>query len=221
MEMGVRFLCVRFLLREERGNGTMRESGRRGTMAGEERCEKGELYDANHDPERTRLMDACKDKCWAYNQIRPGDWAAKDAKLREIVGHVASGVRVLAPFWCDYGVNIAFGENFFANHGLVILDAAQVVFGKNVFVAPNCGFHTAGHPLDVERRRRGLEYAKPIHVGDDVWFGAGVQVLPGVTIGAGAVIGAGAIVTRDVPPHALVVGVPARVVRRLESARAM
>ena len=180
-------------------------------MTNDERRENGELYDANHNLELTRRMDICKDKCWEYNRIRPSDWKAKNAKLREIIGHVSDGVRILAPFWCDYGTNITLGENFYANHGLVILDAAKVVFGKNVFVAPNCGFHTAGHPLDIEQRRKGLEFARPITVGDDVWFGAGAQVLPGVTIGMGAIIGAGAVVTRDVPPRTIVAGVPARV----------
>lgn len=184
-------------------------------MTNKELRDRGELYDANHDPELGRLMDECKDKCWEYNQTKPSDWAAKDAKLREIIGSVGPGVRVQAPFWCDYGANITLGENFYANHGLVILDAAKVAFGKNVFVGPNCGFHTAGHPLDAGRRNKGLECAKSITVGNDVWFGAGVQVLPGVTIGDGAVVGAGAVVTKDVPPHTLVVGVPARVVKEI------
>ena len=184
-------------------------------MTNKELRNNGELYDANYDPELVRLMDECKDKCWEYNQIKPSDWIAKDAKLREIIGSVGSGVRVQAPFWCDYGANITFGENFYANHGLVILDGAKVVFGKNVFVAPNCGFHTARHPLDAERRNKGLEYANPITVGDNVWFGAGVQVLPGVTIGEGAVIAAGAVVTKDVPPRTLVAGVPAKIVKMI------
>lgn len=184
-------------------------------MTNKELRDKGELYDANYDPELVRLMDECKDKCWEYNQIKPSDWNAKDAKLREIVGSVASGVRVQAPFWCDYGANITFGANLYANHGLVILDGAKVIFGKNVFIAPNCGFHTAGHPLDAERRNKGLEYARPITVGDNVWFGAGVQVLPGVTIGEGSVVAAGAVVTKDVPPRTLVAGVPAKVVKTI------
>ena len=88
--------------------------------------------------------------------------------------------------------------------------------GNNVFVAPNCGFYTAGHPLDIAQRNQGLEYARPIHVGNDVWIGAGVSVLPGVTIGDGAVIGAGSVVNKDIPPHTLAVGNPCRVIRRLE-----
>ena len=184
-------------------------------MTERERRDAGELYDANYDPELVRLMDRCKDACFEYNALRPSDWEAKEAKLRTIVGHLGEGVRVQAPFWCDYGTQISFGDRFYANHGLVILDAAKVTFGRDVFVGPNCGFHTAGHPLDADRRNRGLEYARPIRVGDDVWFGAGVQVLPGVTIGSNVVVAAGAIVTHDVPDDVLVGGVPARVIKPL------
>ena len=104
------------------------------------------------------------------------------------------------------------------NVGCTVLDGAPVTFGNNVFVAPGCGFYTAGHPLDAERRNAGLEYALPIRVGNDVWIGAHVCVLPGVTIGDGAVIGAGSVVTRDVPPGVLAVGNPCRVVRPITEA---
>lgn len=105
------------------------------------------------------------------------------------------------PFYCDYGYNIEIGENFYANMNCVILDEAKVTFGDNVFIAPSCGFYTAGHPLDVEQRNRGLEYARPIRVGNNVWIGAQVCVLPGVTIGDNTVIGAGSVVNRDIPAN--------------------
>ena len=94
--------------------------------------------------------------------------------------------RITAPFWCDYGYNIEIGENFYANHNCVILDCARVTFGRNVLVGPDCGFYAAAHPIDPARRAAGLEYALPIAVGDDVWFGGGVRVMPGVTIGSGS-----------------------------------
>ena len=90
-----------------------------------------------------------------------------------------------------------------------------MTFGDHVFVAPNCGFYTAGHPLDAERRNQGLEYARPITVGNDVWIGAGVQVMPGVTIGSNVVIGGGSVVVKDIPDGVLAVGNPCRVVRIL------
>ena len=89
-------------------------------------------------------------------------------------------------------------------------------FGDNVFIAPNCSFYTAGHPLDVERRNKGLEYAYPITVGDNVWIGGNVTVCPGVTIGNNSVIGAGAVVTHDIPDNSLAFGVPARVARKID-----
>ncbi|MBR5047891.1 MAG: sugar O-acetyltransferase, partial [Eubacterium sp.] len=96
---------------------------------------------------------------------------------------------------------------------LVILDAGGVTFGNDVFIAPSCGFHTSGHPIDYERRNQGLEYAYPIVVGNNVWIGAGVQVMPGVTIGSNVVIGGGSIVTKNIPDNSVAVGNPCRVIR--------
>lgn len=124
-------------------------------------------------------------------------------------------IGINAPFYCDYGFNIFAGRNFFVNYNCVILDGAKVTFGDNVFIAPNCTFTTAGHPLDVEQRNQGLEIALPITVGDNVWFGANVCVLPGVTIGSGSVIAAGSVVNRDIPSGVLAGGVPCRVIRTL------
>ena len=111
-------------------------------------------------------------------------------------------------------MGISLGDNFYANHNLVILDAAPVVFGDNVFIAPNCCFTTAGHPIDVEQRNKGLEYAHPITVGNNVWIGAGVTVLPGVSIGDNVTIGAGSLVNRDIPSGSVAVGVPCKVIKQ-------
>ncbi|WP_455543057.1 sugar O-acetyltransferase [Intestinibacter sp.] len=109
----------------------------------------------------------------------------------------------------------ASGENFYSNHNLVILDGAKVIFGDNVFIGPNCGFYTAGHPIDFDRRNQGLEYAYPITVGNNAWFGAGVHVVPGVTIGSNVVIGAGSVVTKNIPSNSVAVGNPCKVVRQI------
>ena len=95
------------------------------------------------------------------------------------------------------------------------LDCAKITFGDNVFIAPQCGFYTAGHPLEADLRRKGIEYAKPITVGSDVWIGGGVKVMPGVTIGDNVVIGGGSVVVNDIPSNSLAVGNPAKVVRKL------
>ena len=135
--------------------------------------------------------------------------------IKTILGESGANVHIEPDFWCDYGYRIKVGENFYANHGLVILDGGGVTFGDNVFIAPSCGFHTAGHPIDFERRNQGLEYAYPIVVGDNVWIGAGVQVMPGVTIGSNVVIGGGSIVTKDIPSDSVAVGNPCRVIRKI------
>ena len=119
---------------------------------------------------------------------------------------------------CDYGFNIEIGARFYANVNLVILDGAKVSIGNDVFIAPNVGIYTAGHPLDAERRNQGLEYAHPVSIGDNVWIGAGVNILPGVSIGANSVIGAGAVVVRDIPEGVLAAGNPARVIRPITEA---
>ncbi len=176
------------------------------------------LYDANYDPSLLEERKRAKDLCYEYNQLRPSDEEGQTALMKKILGKTKGAFCIVAPFWCDYGYNIEIGENFFANHNLVILDGAKVKFGDNVFIAPDCGFHTAGHPIDHERRNQGLEYAWPITVGDNVWIGAGVQVMPGVTIGNDVVIGGGSVVTKDIPDHSVAYGNPCRVVRKITEA---
>ena len=180
-----------------------------------EKCRAGELYDANHDPELLSERRRCKRLCSEYNNLSPLDSARMDALMRRILGRTGESFLIEQPFLCDYGYNIEIGENFYANVNCVILDEASVRFGDNVFIGPNCAFYTAGHPLDAEQRRLGLEFARPITVENDVWFGGNVVVLPGVTIGDGCVIGAGSVVTKDIPAGCLAFGNPCKVVRKI------
>lgn len=120
-------------------------------------------------------------------------------------------------FFCDYGYNIQMGKNFYANHNVVILDAAPVTFGDDVMLAPGVLISTASHPLDAKRRNKGLETAKAITIGNSVWIGMGAKILDGVTIGDNAVIAAGALVNKDVPANTVVAGVPAVVIRHIDN----
>ena len=184
-------------------------------MTEKEKMLKGLLYDANYDKELGSERLKAKDLCFKYNTTLPSD----EESLREIIGELKIKTKgnffLTPPFYCDYGYNISVGENFYANHNLIILDGNRVSFGDNVFIAPSCTFSTAGHPIDKERRNKGLEYAHPITVGDDVWFGANVTVLPGVKIGSNVVIGAGSLVNKDIPDGSLAFGNPCKVVRKI------
>lgn len=182
-------------------------------MTEKEKMLAGKIYDANYDQELLRERLLCKDLCHEYNLLHPSQTERRQALIKNLFGKTGSAFEVTAPFWCDYGYNIEVGENFYTNHNCVILDGAKVSFGDNVFVGPDCGFYTAGHPIDWERRNKGLEYAHPITVGDNVWFGGGVRVMPGVTIGSNVVIGSGSVVTRDIPPNVIAAGNPCRVLR--------
>ncbi len=180
-----------------------------------EKRDSGNLYDANFNPELISQLVECKDLCFEYNSLKPSKGDQRLAILKKLLGSFGNIYAIQSPFWCDYGYNIHIGKNFFANHGLIILDCAKVTFGDNVFIAPNCGFHTAGHPIDAQQRNLGLEFAHPITVGNDVWFGAGVQVMPGVKIGNNVVIGAGSIVTKNIPDNVVAVGNPCKVLRAI------
>lgn len=184
-------------------------------MTEKEKALAGELYDANYDEDLKRERARAKDLCFELNQTRPSEIEKQKTLLKKLLGKTGEEFFVTTPFWCDYGYNIEIGENFYVNHNCVILDGAKVTFGAHVFIGPNCCFSTAGHPLETGTRNRGLEYAYPITVGNDVWFGAGVTVLPGVTIGDNVVIGAGSIVNKDIPSGVVAVGNPARVIKTL------
>lgn len=189
-------------------------------MTEKEKRDLGLLYNANYDAEIGGELDWCKEQCFRYNQISPSNHEERAKLLQILFGKVKSIMAVQSPFWCDFGYNIEVGENFYANHGCVILDCAKVIFGDNVFIGPNCGFYTAGHPIDSARRNEGLEYAHPITIGDNVWFGGGVQVMPGVTIGSNVVVASGSVVTKDIPDGVVAAGNPCRILRAITEADA-
>ena len=185
-------------------------------MTEKEKCEQGLLYDANYNEELIQDRFRAKDLCQEYNQLRNSDVEKRKEIIEKLIPKLSDNFLIEPSFWCDYGYNIQLGDHFYSNHNLVILDCAKVTFGNHVFIGPNCSFYTAGHPLDVTQRNAGLEYAHPIIVGDNVWFGGNVVVLPGVTIGNNSVIGAGSIVTKDIPEDCIAVGNPCKVVRNIE-----
>lgn len=185
-------------------------------MTEREKMLRGEIYDANNDAQLIDERTRCKEKLYDYNLLRPSDAAGRSRLLADTLGRVGEGACIEPPFHCDYGTLVSVGRNFFANHNCVMLDGGTIEFGDNVFIGPNCCFTTAEHPLDAAGRAAGLERARPIRVGNDVWIGAGVTVLPGVCIGDGCVIGAGSVVTRSIPAGMVAYGNPCRPRRKAE-----
>ncbi|MFA5449006.1 MAG: sugar O-acetyltransferase [Clostridia bacterium] len=171
-----------------------------------------------YNPEFEREIEKCKDKCYKYNQLSPTDREKQQEMLVGILGSMGKETIITPPFWCDYGYNITIGDYFYSNHNLIITAGARVTFGDNVFIAPNCCFTTAEHAIDPEQRKAGVELAKPITVGNNVWIGTNATILAGVTIGDNAVIGAGSVVTKDIPPNVVAVGVPCKVMRQITDA---
>ena len=158
---------------------------------------------------------ACKQKIYDFNNLSPSLNESAPSLLKSILGKIGENIWIEAPFHCDYGWNIEVGENFFANYNLTILDVAKVTIGKNVQMAPNVSIYTAGHPIHPDTRNTGYEYGIPITIGDNVWIGGNVVILPGVKIGDNVVIGAGSVVTKDIPENVIAMGNPCKIVREI------
>ena len=159
--------------------------------------------------------------CQEFNQEENPE--ARQELMKELLGHYSEegqpdngGFCVTAPFHCDYGVNITLGKNFYCNFGCIFLDCAEIRIGDNVMLGPNVQIYTPGHPIDASTRGTGIEFAKPIVIGDDVWIGGGAIITPGVNVGSRVVIAAGSVVTKDVPDDVVVAGVPAKIIRHID-----
>jgi len=174
----------------------------------------GELYDpldAELSAERlnARLLLA------ALNETREDETAERSSLLRELLPNAGEGLWLQPPFYCDYGYNIKLGEKVFFNFNCVVLDVTFVTIGSRTLFGPNVQVYTATHPMNHKERAAGLEFAKPITIGEDVWIGGSVVICPGVTIGDRSVIGAGSVVTKDIPADVFAAGNPCRVIRSL------
>jgi maltose O-acetyltransferase len=135
--------------------------------------------------------------------------------LKQLLPHASEDLWIQPPFYCDYGYNMKIGEKVFFNFNCVVLDVTLVTIGNRTLFGPNVQIYTATHPLDFKERATGLEYAKPITIGEDVWIGGSVVICPGVSIGDRTVIGAGSVVTKNIPPGVFAAGNPCRVIRPL------
>jgi len=174
-----------------------------------DRMLSGELYDAT-DPQLAEERRRARQLLHRLNHTEYGDEVAYRKITTALLPNASPDIWIEPPFFCDYGYNIFTGEKVFFNFNCVLLDVMPIRIGSNVLFGPNVQIYTATHPADAMERRSGLEFAKPVAIGDDCWIGGSAIVSPGVTIGERCIVGAGAVVTKDVPPDTIVVGNPAR-----------
>ena len=177
----------------------------------------GELYSAV-DTELLRELNEVKEIIHDYNSLRPSECEKRLEILKTLLGHIGDDKIIInQPFYCDYGKQISVGKRFFANFSLTILDEAKVTIGDDCFVGPNVSIYTACHSTDPIERNSRKEWALPVSIGNNVWIGGAVTILPGVTIGDNVTIGAGSVVVKDIPSDCVAAGNPCKVVRKIEN----
>jgi len=136
--------------------------------------------------------------------------------LKKLFGTTGEQIYIEPTFQCDYGCNIHVGNNFYANYNCVILDVAEVKIGENCFIAPQVGIYTATHPVNPIERISGIEYGKPITIGDNCWIGGHAVINPGVSLGNNVVIASGAVVTKSFGDNVVIGGNPAKVLKAVD-----
>src|SRR5690554_2430150 len=174
----------------------------------------GEIYDPLDqqlvdDRLRTRLLIK------ELNDSREDEVIKRTGILKELIPRAGEGLWLQPPFYCDYGSNMILGEKVFFNFNCVVLDVTWVKIGSRTLFGPNVQIYTATHPIDYKERASGLEFAKPIEIGEDVWVGGSAVICRGVSIGDRTVIGAGSVVTKPIPDGVFAAGNPCRVIRTL------
>lgn len=184
-------------------------------MSEKERMEKGLIYDATVKEimsEQVKYLDAV----YRYNLTAPMELEKREELLKEMLGSVGEGCYIEPPFRANWGgKNVHFGNYVYANFNLTMVDDGNIYVGDNVMFGPNVTVATANHPIIPELRERGLQYNKDVHIGKNVWIGAGSVIVPGVSIGENTVIGAGSVVTKDIPANCVAYGSPCRVAREI------
>ena len=184
-------------------------------MTEKEKMLSGMVYSAIDD-QLLKELNEVKEIIHEYNALKPSQTLRRFQILKDLLGHVADDeIIVNQPFYCDYGKQIRVGKRFFANFNLTVLDEARVTIGDDCFIGPNVSIYTACHSTDPVERNTRREWAEPVTIGDNVWIGGSVPILPGVTIGSNVTIGAGSVVTRDIPDNVVAVGNPCKVIKKI------
>ena len=175
----------------------------------------GKVYDAT-DQELLRELAETRERIYDYNALRPSEMEKMRAILKEMLGGIGDDEIIInQPFRCDYGRQISVGKRFFANFNFTVLDEARVTIGDDCFIGPNVSIYTACHCTDPVERNTRQEWARPVTIGNNVWIGGSVTILPGVTISDNVSIGAGSVVVHDIPSNTVAVGNPCKVIKKL------
>ena len=183
-------------------------------MTEKEKMLSGQIYSAV-DKQLLDELYATKEVVQRYNLLSPLDDAGRLELLKGLLGHIGDDAIIInQPFYCDYGKQISVGKRFFANFHFTVLDEAPVTIGDDCFIGPNVSIYTACHSTNPVERNTRQEWAEPVTIGNNVWIGGSVTILPGVTIGDNVTIGAGSVVTKDIPSGTVAVGNPCKVIKQ-------
>ena len=184
-------------------------------MNQKERMIKGLIYDAG-DLEIMNEQFPYQDKLYEFNLLKPSQTKEKEAYMKEVFSECGEGCYIELPLHANWGGHhVHFGNHVYANSNLTLVDDGHIYVGDNVMFGPNVTIATANHPITPDLRSKGLQYNKDVHIGNNVWLGSNVVVVPGVKIGNNSVIGAGSIVTKDIPDNVVAVGNPCKVLREI------
>mgnify|MGYP002644608881 FL=1 len=184
-------------------------------MTEKERMEQGSIYNPNVS-ELTDEQSIYMEKLWEFNQLRPSEQDKKQKYMKEVFAECGEDCFIELPFRANWGgKNLHFGNRVYANFNLTVVDDGEIFVGDKVMFGPNVTIATANHPIEPSLREDCMQYNKPVHIGENVWVGAGTVIVPGVTIGKNSVIGAGSVVVKDIPENVVAVGNPCRVLREI------
>ena len=184
-------------------------------MTEKERMEQGSIYNPNVS-ELTDEQSIYMEKLWEFNQLRPSEQDKKQKYMKEVFAECGEDCFIELPFRANWGgKNLHFGNCVYANFNFTVVDDGEIFVGDKVMFGPNVTIATANHPIDPSLREEAKQYNKPVHIGENVWVGAGTVIVPGVTIGKNSVIGAGSVIVKDIPENVVAVGNPCRVLREI------
>lgn len=184
-------------------------------MTNKQKMLNGELYLAS-DKELTAMKKNANNLFDKINNSKMNDHKIRKRYFKKLLGTIGNDYNINKPFYCDYGVNIHIGNNFYANFNTTMLDVAEIRIGNNVMFGPNVNIYTAGHPIDPDVRNSQLEFGKKVTIGNNVWVGGSVVINPGVTIGNNVVIASGSVVTKSFNDNVIIGGNPAKILRKID-----